>query len=308
MIYTITFDPAIDYYVTVPELQMGTVTRAKETAIEPGGKGLNVSTVLHHLGVPTTALGFLAGETGDMLAAMLAERGVPTDLIRLPEGRSRINVKLHTKTVTEINGAGPAPDAAAMDALYARLDAMQDGDTLVLAGSVPQGVSDTLYCDILERVKDKQLRVAVDASGDLLRKTLAYHPFLIKPNHIELGALFGVRLGTPREAERYARRLQDLGAQNVLVSMGERGAVLVDADGNAYARRAMSGKALRTTGAGDSMLAGFLAGCDRYGDLSRALTLGIAAASATVFSGTLSPADMTAQFFETMERAIGEHV
>lgn len=304
MIYTITFNPALDYHVQVEHFHYGEVNRTASERLLAGGKGINVSTVLHHLGTETTALGFLAGFTGQTIAALMAETGVPADFITLPEGASRINIKLHTDTDTEINGIGAPINTEALAELFRKLSAMQAGDTLVLAGSVPAGLPDTIYCDMMERLQPKGIRFAVDATGDLLRKTLAFQPFLIKPNHHELGELFGVRLGTPREAERYARRLQDMGAQNVLVSMGEKGALLISADGKAYFRRALQGKAVNTTGAGDSMLAGFLAGWERFQDAEKALHMGLAAASVSVFSGHLADKEKTEELFEHIQKAV----
>lgn len=302
MIYTITFNPALDYHVQVEHYHPGEVNRTASERLMAGGKGINVSTVLHNLGTETMALGFLAGCTGQMIAALMAESDVPADFITLPEGNSRINIKLHTDTDTEINGIGAPIPPEALAELFRKLSAMQTGDTLVLAGSVPAGLPDTIYCDMMERLQKKGIRFAVDATGDLLRKALAFKPFLIKPNHHELGELFGVRLTSPREVERYARRLQDMGAQNVLVSMGEKGALLISADGNSLFRRALQGKAINTTGAGDSMLAGFLAGWERYRDEKKALHLGLAAASVSVFSGKLAEGEKTAELFDFLEK------
>ena len=304
MIYTITFNPALEYDVSVKQFKTGAVNRAHKTQVHPGGKGLNVSTVLYNLGAETTALGFLAGFTGNAIAALLDEKGVPSDFIRLEEGQSRINLKLHTGQETEINGSGPVVDMQALKKLLTKLERLQKGDTLVLAGSVPDGMPDTLYSGILSQMQDRGIRTAVDATGDLLKNTLAQQPWLIKPNHIELGDLFGIRISTPREAELYARKLQNLGARNILVSMGERGAVLLDADGNVHVRRALSGKAVRTTGAGDSMLAGYLAGMDRFGDYDQALSYAVAAASASVFSGTLATQADTQELYDAICRSL----
>lgn len=302
MIYTITFNPALDYHVHVEQLRLGEVNRSTSERLISGGKGINVSTVLHHLGVETTALGFLAGATGDMIAAQLADSGVPVDFIRLPEGSSRINVKLHAGQETEINGTGAPITPAAMELLWQKLDATQEGDTLVLAGSIPSGLPDSIYCDMAECLRPKGVRIAADAEGELLRKILPCKPFLIKPNHYELGDLFGVRLSTAREAERYARKLQDMGAQHVLVSMGEKGALLVGKSGKACFLRALQGKAISTTGAGDSMLAGFLAGWERYQDEEKSLMLGLAAASVSVFSGELADGSRTQEIFDYLCR------
>lgn len=301
MIYTITFNPALDYHVSVKNYRIGEVNRTSSEQLLAGGKGFNVSTVLHHLRAETIALGFLAGSTGQMIAALLED--VPTDFITLPEGNSRINIKLHADKDTEINGIGAPIPPESLAELFRKLNAMQEGDTLVLAGSIPSGLPDTIYCDMMERLQAKNIRFAVDATGELLKNTLRFNPFLIKPNHHELGDLFGVRLTTHREVERYARRLQDLGAQNILVSMGEKGALLITADGEAISRRALRGKAVNTTGAGDSMLAGFLAGWERWQDAQKALDLGIAAASVSVFSGHLADKETTEKIFATVNNS-----
>ncbi len=305
MIYTLTLNPALDYHIRTDVLRPGEVNRTDGAQFVAGGKGLNVSTVLHHLGIPTTALGFLAGFTGDILAALTAQAGIPAEFLTLPEGNSRLNVKLHAREDTELNAAGAAVSPASMAQLYDRLEQLAEGDTLVLAGSLPPGLPDTVYREIMERLGSR-VRFAVDATGELLRQTIAMHPFLIKPNHLELGELFGVRLNTPGEAERYARRLQDMGARHVLVSMGARGALLLAEDGKAYFRRALQGKAVNTTGAGDSMLAGFLAGWERYHDPQTALLFGVAAASVSVFTGSLADREQTEALFEQLRSAMEE--
>ena len=299
MIYTITFNPALDYYMNVSQFRLGEVNRAESERMKAGGKGINVSIVLHNLGMDTKALGFLAGFTGVLIARILKD--LPKDFIPLPEGNSRINMKIcSAKDETDINGIGAKITESAMNELYQKLDAMQEGDTLVLAGSVPNGAPDTMYADMMERYQSKKIRFAVDASGELLRNAVAKKPFIVKPNHVELGELFGVRPTTPKEVERYARLLQEMGAQNVLVSMGDRGALLLGASGEVYFRRALRGKAVTTTGAGDSMLAGFLAGWEKYHDEEKALLMGIASASASVFSGSLAVNEDVQAIFQTL--------
>lgn len=301
MIYTITFNPALDYYMNVNQFRLGEVNRADSERMKAGGKGINVSVVLHNLGMDTMALGFLAGFTGVLIARILKD--LPKDFIALPEGNSRINMKIcSAKDETDINGIGPKITQSAMVELFQKLDAMQEGDTLVLAGSIPNGAPDTMYADMMERFKNKNIRFAVDASGELLRNAVAKKPFIVKPNHVELGELFGVRPTTPKEVERYARKLQEMGAQNVLVSMGDRGALLLGASGEVYFRRALRGKVITTTGAGDSMLAGFLAGWEKYHDEEKALLMGIASASASVFSGSLAVQEDVQAIFETLNR------
>ncbi len=302
MIYTITFNPALDYYMNVNNFRLGEVNRADSERMRAGGKGINVSIVLNHLGMETKALGFLAGFTGLLIAKILQD--LPKDFIILPEGNSRINMKICSpKEETDVNGKGVNITESAINELYQKLDALQEGDTLVLAGSIPEGAPDTMYADIMDRLKKKKIRFAVDASGELLRNTLAKNPFIVKPNHVELGELFGVRPTTPKEVERYARLLQEMGAQNVLVSMGDRGALLLGASGEVYFRRALRGKAVTTTGAGDSMLAGFLAGWEQYHDEEKALLMGIASASASVFSGELAVREDVETIFKTLNRS-----
>ena len=302
MIYTITFNPALDYYMNVNQFRLGEVNRADSERMKAGGKGINVSIVLHNLGMDTMALGFLAGFTGVLIARILKD--LPKDFIALPEGNSRINMKIcSAKDETDINGIGPKITQSAMVELFQKLDAMQEGDTLVLAGSIPNGETDTMYADIMERYQEKNIRFVVDASGELLRNAVAKKPFIVKPNHVELGELFGVRPTTPKEVERYARKLQEMGAQNVLVSMGDRGALLLGASGEVYFRRALRGKVITTTGAGDSMLAGFLAGWEKYHDEEKALLMGIASASASVFSGSLAVQEDVETIFNTLNRS-----
>ncbi len=303
MIATLTLNPALDHHIRAEHLKPGEVNRIHEEQLLPGGKGINVSAVLHHLGVPTKAFCFTAGLTGQLLEMLLAGMGIPAEFLTLPEGSTRLNVKLHAETDTELNGSGAPVPLESLAALMQKLSALQAGDTLVLAGSVPPGLPETVYADIMQALQGKGIRFAVDTTGALLRNTLAHHPFVIKPNHHELGELFGVRLNTPAEAERYARKLQDSGAQYVLVSMGERGSVLVTPDGESFTRRALRGNARNTTGAGDSMLAGFLTGYERFGDAKKALHMGIAAASASVFSGKLAEQEETEKLFAFLEHA-----
>ena len=300
MIYTLTLNPALDYRMQVQDFKTGQVNRTSSEKILCGGKGINVSTVLHNLGVGTTALGFLAGFTGAAVSVLMKQAGVPQDFIMLPEGNTRINVKLIAQEETEINGRGPFIDEASMQKLWEKLDAMQDGDTLVLAGSIPDSLPDSIYCDIMKRYQEKNIRFAVDASGELLKKALAYKPFLIKPNHHELGELFGVKLHRPAEAVRYAQKLQEWGARNILVSMAEKGAVLLCEDGEVYQQSAFRGNVVSSTGAGDSMLAGFLAAYEKSGNPLQALYLGISAGSASAFSENLATREQIAELFRKL--------
>ena len=303
MIYTLTLNPALDYRIHVDNYKSGQVNRTSSEKILAGGKGLNVSTILHHLGISTTALGFLAGFTGEAVAALIEQEGVPQDFIMLPAGNTRINIKLHAQEETEINGIGAPIDADSMKQLYDKLDAVQSGDIIVLAGSIPASLPDTIYCDIMERYRDKGVRFAVDATGDLLKKSLAYHPFLIKPNHHELGELFGVKLHRPAEVVKYARKLQEWGAVNILVSMAERGAVLIDENGEVYQQGAFRGKVISSTGAGDSMLAGFLAAYERTGNVVQGLYLGISAGSASAFSENLATKEQIAELYTKLVKS-----
>lgn len=302
MIYTVTFNPAIDYMVQTDSLRLGAVNRALSEAIHFGGKGINVSLVLSALGIPSVALGFIAGFTGEAIAGGVEAMGVQTDFVRLPSGFSRINVKMKSDTETELNGQGPRIDSEALEALFAKLDALQDGDTLVLAGSIPGSLPQDIYETILARLTGRSLRVIADATGDLLLRVLPYHPFLIKPNHHELGELFGVQLGSDADIRFYAQKLQERGAQNVLVSMAGDGALLLDAQGSFHRCGACKGTVVGSVGAGDSMLAGFLAGIDRGYDY--ALKLGTAAGGATAFSEGLADRETIAALLSTLGAAL----
>ncbi len=290
MIYTLTFNPAIDYVLRLPVLREGTTNRASSAEIHFGGKGINVSRVLAALGVESTALGFVAGFTGEALASYLTEAGISADFITLPEGNTRINVKLKTPEgtypETEINAAGPSIPTACMEALYGKLDNLTEGDTLVLAGSIPPSLPCDTYSRILARLDGRGIRFAVDAEGSLLTDTLPYAPFFIKPNRAELESIMGHSLPTDSALRDAAAHLQGLGAKNVLISLGGEGALLLDEHGAVHRVPAPAVTAVNTVGAGDSMVAGFLAGIDRgYG---YALRLGIAAGSATAGSEGLA--------------------
>lgn len=285
MIYTVTLNPAIDYVVRLGgSLQPGGINRSAQEDYEFGGKGVNVSRVLHALGVESALLGFVAGFTGEGLERGLREMGLDTRFIRLPGGMTRINVKLKAGEETEINGMGPRIAPEDMDRLYAQMEEIGEGDVLVLSGSMPSGLPEDTYARIMARVSGRGVRVVVDASGALLESVLACRPFLIKPNHIELGGIFGRTLDTDEEIEACARSLQKMGARNVLVSMASRGALLVDEFGTAHRIGCPAGQVVNSVGAGDSMVAGFLAGYLESGDYSHALRLGTAAGSATAFS------------------------
>ena len=289
MIYTVTFNPSIDYIVAVDSFLSGTIYRTTDEKMFPGGKGMNVSMVLKNLGVESVALGFLAGFTGDNIRQMLELKGVTADFISV-DGLSRINVKLRSveggkvREETEINGQGPLITDDAVRTLYKKLDVLQDGDILVLAGSIPGSMPATIYMDIMRHLQGRNIKIVVDATKDLLKNVLPYQPFLIKPNNHELGELFGVELTTTDEITHYAKRLQEQGAKNVLVSMAGDGAILVAENGNVYQSETPKGTVKNSVGAGDSMVAGFLAGYLVSGDYEEALKMGICTGSASAFS------------------------
>ena len=285
MIYTVTFNPAIDYVVRLDRpLEAGAINRSAGEDCVLGGKGINVSGVLAQLDCPSVALGFVAGETGAWLERGLAAQGLHTEFIHLPAGMTRINVKIKADQETELNGAGPAIPPQAMEALFQQLDKLQAGDILVLAGSIPASLQPDTYEKILARLQGHGVQSVVDASGALLAGVLAYHPFLIKPNHHELAEIVGRPLQGDAQITGAARELQERGACNVLVSMAGDGALLLDADGGVHRIGTPRGTVINSVGAGDSMLAGFLAGYLRTGSYETALRLGTACGSATAFS------------------------
>ena len=363
MIYTVTFNPCLDYTMHLPALRVGGINRSSRESCRCGGKGINVSLMLHELGLRSVALGFIGGFSGDELERQLRECGVDTDFVRLSDGMTRINVKLRSGSTvsdtvafcrdtacgddmcgddtcrdaarqgardsicetenckseicntencetdirnndiceTDINGAGPQITPAALDALLGRLDTLCAGDVLVLSGSVPPSMPCDSYLRLLRRLDGRGIRTVLDASGELLRSALEYSPYLIKPNSDELGELFGVKLDTPESCLVYARRLQEAGARNVLVSMGGDGSVLLTEDGTALRAPALRGRTVNTVGAGDSMVAGFLAGLLDGGDFRRALSLGTAAGAATAFSDGLGRGDDVAELLDRVE-------
>lgn len=291
MIYTVTFNPALDYTITIPDFQLGQVNRTTEEQVFAGGKGINVSTVLHNLGMDSTVLGFIAGFTGYEIQRRIQAMQISEKLITLPNGMSRINVKLHATEETDMNGMGPAIPTSSLAIFYEQINTLLAGDVLVLAGSIPASLPATIYQDILKCIQEREILTVVDATGNLLLHVLSYHPFLIKPNHHELGALFGVSLQSRREVLPYAKKLQELGARNVLVSMAGDGAVLLTEDGSYYEQDAPSGKVVNAVGAGDSMVAGFLYGYLTKQDYAYAFRLGLASGSASAFSHSLATKD-----------------
>ena len=293
MIYTVTFNPALDYIVRVEQLNTGEVNRAKYGEIMAGGKGVNVSLVLKNLGHESVALGFAAGFTGEKLVHDLKAKGCRTDFIFLDKGITRINVKIKGREETEINGEGPEITTAAVKSLMMRLERLKAADILVLSGSIPKTLPEDMYEKLILRQQGKKVRIVVDATKNLLKGTLKYHPFLVKPNHHELGELFGVTISNRDEAVQYAEKLQQMGAVNVLVSMADEGAVLLDAQGNRHVSPAPKGRLVNSVGAGDSMVAGFLAGYLESEDYEKAFRMGVAAGSASAFSEFLATREET---------------
>ena len=288
MFYTVTLNPAVDYIVRPTVLTLGQTCRSETEELRVGGKGINVSLVLAALGVPSVATGFLAGFTGDWLTQNLQNGFVTPDFVRLPSGTTRINVKIGGEKETEINAAGPAVQEAQLALLLEKLDALRDGDTLVLAGNLPKGCPPDFYKRVLQSVSGKHIRTAVDTSGACLRGLLCLRPFLIKPNRQELSELFGTRIDSRQEIEKSARQLQAEGARNVLVSLGKDGSFLLDETGQTHALPGLKGSAENTVGAGDSMVAGFLAGYEKTRDFAHAFLLSNACGAATAFSPWLA--------------------
>ena len=288
MIFTVTFNPSLDYIVRVDEMRLGTINRTNYEQLLPGGKGINVSIVLGNFGHPSRALGFSAGVTGVALEKLLADAGVDADLVHVKEGFTRINAKVKAVEETELNGQGPRIAPEDVDALFSKLDVLGQDDTLVISGSVPNTLPSDMYEQVMERLVGHGVRIVVDAERDLLTRVLPYRPFLVKPNNHELGDIFGVTLKTRDEVVPYARRMQEMGAQNVLVSMAGEGGVLVAADGQVYQGPAAKGTVVNSVGAGDSCVAGFLAGLMETGSYQTAFRMGLAAGSASAFSDHLA--------------------
>ena len=288
MIYTVTFNPSLDYIVSVDDFKLGRVNRTTKEIIYAGGKGINVSMVLKNLGFDSTALGFLAGFTGKEICRLMEEQGVNADFIEVKEGISRINLKLRSNEESEINGQGPDIKEKDIKNLYEKLDKLQYGDVLVLAGSIPSVMPQSMYMDIMKYMEEKDLNIVVDATKDLLVNVLEYQPFLVKPNNHELGEIFGVELEEKKDVIVYAKKLKEMGAKNVLVSMAGAGAILVAEDGSIYESEAPRGEVVNSVGAGDSMVAGFLAGYLQTRDYREAFKLGVCTGSASAFSEKLA--------------------
>ena len=301
MIYTVTFNPSLDYIVSVDDFQLGLTNRTSSELMLPGGKGINVSTVLGNLGIESTALGFVAGFIGQEIIRRMGEMGIRSDFIVLENGVSRINVKLKSIDGTEINGAGPEISEEAVDCLMKKLDILGRGDILVLAGSIPATLPSDVYERIMGRLQGKDIRIVVDATKDLLLNVLKYHPFLIKPNNHELGEMFDVVLKTNDEIIEYAKKLQEKGARNVLVSMAGDGAILITEEGEVHVTPCPKGEVKNSVGAGDSMVAGFITGYLRSnGDYNEALKMGTAAGSATAFSEDVATGEKIMELYKTL--------
>lgn len=301
MIYTVTFNPAIDYVIKVDDLTLGMVNRTKREDMYCGGKGINVSNVLSNLDINSVGLGFIAGFTGDAIEAGVKELGFTPDFIKLREGMTRINVKIKSNEESEINGMGPVIHEDELQMMFKKLDGLQDGDMLVLAGSIPASLPEDIYEKIMERLQEKDIQIIVDATKDLLLNVLKYHPFLIKPNNHELGEMFDVVLKDNDEIIEYAKKLQEKGARNVLISMAGDGAILITEDGDVHVSPCPKGQVKNSVGAGDSMVAGFITGYLRSnGNYSEALKMGTAAGSASAFSEDLATSEKIMELYEQL--------
>ncbi len=300
MIYTVTFNPSLDYIISMKDFQLGKTNRTCAEQMLPGGKGINVSTVLHNLDIENTALGFTAGFTGKELLRKMKDIGFQSDFIHLDHGCSRINIKLKDFDGTEINGQGPSINQEAIRKLIKKLEKLQPGDILVLAGSIPESMPDSIYRDILSTLDGRGILYVVDATKNLLLNVLEYHPFLIKPNNHELGEIFHITLATRDEVVPYARKLQEKGARNVLVSMAGEGAVLVAENGEVHMQPAPKGTLVNAVGAGDSMVAGFVAGWVQKQNYHHAFHMGISAGSASAFSDLLASKEEIYKIYNTI--------
>lgn len=301
MIYTITCNPSLDYIMQVPSFTLGETNRSKKEEIFVGGKGFNVSTILHRLHLPTCAYGFIAGFSGQEIKRLLAQRGFVYRLIEVNEGFSRINVKMKGEKETEINGNGPMITENDLKALYVQLQFLQDGDTIVLSGSIPSCLQSNIYEQILSFLEGKNIRAVVDSTKDSLLRVLPYHPFLIKPNQTELEELFHCTIQREEELLVYAKKLQEAGARNVLISRASQGAILLDEHQRFYRCPCALGTLKNSVGAGDSMVAGFIAGYQRYESYEEALKLGTAAGGATAFSDDLGDEKLIMKLYTTIQ-------
>lgn len=289
MVYTVTFNPAVDYVIHMDDMRPGEVNRSRKEEFYFGGKGINVSLVLKELGIKSKALGFVAGFTGQAIEQGIRDCGIETDFVHLEQGFSRINVKIKSSSETDLNGQGPHIPASKLEELFQMLDGIGDNDMIILSGSIPSSLPEDIYEKILERLEGRKVRAVVDATGQLLVNVLKYHPFLVKPNDFELGEIFGVKLNSAEKIAEYAGKLKSMGAVNVLVSRAGAGAVLVDENDAVHVCGVCRGTVKNSVGAGDSMVAGFVAGCEGLScDYEYALKLGTAAGGATAFSDGLA--------------------
>ena len=298
MIYTITFNPALDYISQVNNFEVGKINRTQTEKILPGGKGLNVSTVLRNLGIESTALGFIAGFTGEELKKDIEQRGIKTDFIKVEKGLTRINVKISSKEETALNGNGPEVTEENIEQLLKKIDNIKSEDTVILAGNVPKCINNNIYEIICKKLEQNKVRFIVDATKELLMNVLKYKPFLIKPNKEELEETFKEKIETKEEIIEHAKKLQKMGAQNVLISLGGEGAILVTTENKEIFLNAPKGKVINTVGAGDSMVAGFVAGYEKSGDYEYAFKMGIATGSASAFSMDLATAEQVADLLK----------
>ena len=302
MIYTLTLNPSIDYVIRFDELEKGTINRTKEEDYVFGGKGINVSSMLHHLGTKSCALGFVAGFTGQALEKGLQDQGIDTDFITIDGGFTRINVKIHAQEETELNGQGPVIEPNYVEAFYEKLASIKNGDFLVLSGNLPKQIDDNIYANIMDKLKDKQVSFVVDAFGQPLLQTLAYHPFLIKPNHHELKDLCHLEDTSDESLLQGAKQLQQLGARNVLISMAEKGAMLLDEEGIVYHMDAIKGEVVNSVGAGDSMVAGFIYGYLQTKDYQKALEYGVCCGSASAFDKGIASKEAVMRLLDQVKK------
>lgn len=298
MVYTVTLNPALDYVMKLARLRYDDINRTDGEEIYYGGKGINVSVILSRLSISNTALGFAGGFTGIKLEQMLENDGISFDFNRLEHGSTRINVKIKADREIDLNACGPEITNEDMKKFLEKIDSVMDGDYLVLAGSIPKTLPNDIYEQMLERIKGKKVNCVVDATGDLLKNVLKYKPFMIKPNHHELGDLFSVKINDDEDIIKYSKRLQEMGARNVLVSMAEDGAILTDEYGEVHKIGNAKGTLVNSVGCGDSMVAGFIAGYIRTNDYSYALRLGSACGNATAFSEELATKEEIEEIFD----------
>lgn len=300
MIYTVTFNPAVDYAVEVDSLQSGDINRTQSEKLSYGGKGINVSVILTRLGIANRALGFIAGFSGKYIEEQLNAENIDNEFICLRNGYTRINLKIKSDVCFDINAQGPDIGDSDVDKLYKKLEKLEDGDILVLAGSIPKSLPDDIYEKIMKGLSGRNVNFVVDATGDLLLNVLKYKPFMVKPNHHELGDLFSAEIKTVDDVKKYGKKLQQLGARNVIVSRGGDGAVLLDENGNIHISENIPGEIKGSVGCGDSMVAGFIAGYTETKDYSYAFKLGAACGNATAFSDSLAKREnieKTLEFF-----------